>query len=108
MRYRVLIQPGALRSLEAQCEHIAQDNPAAAARWFNRFLTGIEKLSSFPERCPVARESEFAGREIRLWLFGKRRGVRRVYFVIDGDTVRILSIRHASQSEISLEDLLGE
>lgn len=108
MKYRVIFQPRALAQLEEQYRHIAQANPIAAARWFNRFVSTLEGLASFPERCAIARESETAGREIRQLFFGKRAGVRRAYFVIDGETVRILSIRHAARDDAPLEDLLDE
>ena len=108
MNYRVIFQPRALQDLEDQYQHIAKVYPRAAANWFNRFVTAIEGLSQFPERCPIARESELVGKEIRQFLFGKRQGVRRAIFVIDEQTVRILSIRHASQSDIAPEDLLNE
>jgi plasmid stabilization system protein ParE len=106
MKYHVIFQPRALQNLEGQYQHIASHNPRAAARWFNRFVTALEGLSQFPERSPIARESDLTGREIRQLLFGKRQGVRRAFFVIEQQTVRILSIRHASQSEIDPDDLL--
>jgi len=108
MSYRVVFQPRAIANLDEQYQYIAKDNPAAAAQWFNRFVDALEGLSKFPERCPVAPESELVGREIRQFLFGKRSGARRACFAIDGDTVRILCIRHSAQQEASLEDLLGE
>ena len=107
MKYRVIFQPRALSSLEEQYRHIANDNPEAAAKWLNRFVDAIEGLSDKPERCPVARESEHVGIEIRQFLFGKRQGVRRVLFVVDGNTVRILSVRHSAQADVAPDDLLG-
>lgn len=108
MSYRVTFQPRALANLEAQYQYIAEHNPTAAARWFNGIVKALEGLADFPERCPIARESEIAGREIRQLLYGRRSGVRRAYFAIENDTVRILCIRHAAQAEVPLEDLLDE
>lgn len=108
MKYRVIFQPRALAQLEEEYRYITQANPIAAARWFNRFVAALEGLADFPQRCPVARESEAAGREIRQLLFGKRSGVRRAYFVIEHDTVRILSIRHSARVDATPEELLGE
>jgi len=107
MIYRVVFQPRALQQLEEQYQHIAKQNPSAAANWFNRFVTSLESLSQMPERCAIARESELIGKEIRLFLFGKRAGTRRAYFVVEADAVRILAIRHSAQSDIAPEDLLN-
>ena len=108
MNYRVVIQPRALGQLDQQYGFIAKENPVAAARWFNHFVDAIEGLAHFLERCPVARESELAGREIRQLLFGRRAGVHRVYFVIEHDTVRILCIRHSARLDAPLGDLQNE
>ena len=105
MKYRVIIQPRALENLAEQYQHIAAQNPRAATNWFNRFVSALEGLSQFPERCAIARESELLGKEIRQFLFGKRAGMRRVFFVIEDDAVRVLAIRHSAQSDISQGDL---
>ena len=105
MKYRVILQPRARQDIEAQYRQIAIHSPSAAANWFNRILTALEGLSRMPERCAIARESDLVGREIRQFLFGKRAGVRSVLFVIKGDIVRILAVRHSAQSEITAEDL---
>ncbi|MFO0947583.1 MAG: type II toxin-antitoxin system RelE/ParE family toxin [Planctomycetota bacterium] len=104
MTYRVIFQPRAFAQLEDQYRFIAEKNPIAAARWFNRFKKAIEDLSHFPEQFPLARESALARREIRLKIIGKRASARRTYYVIDGDTVRILCIRHSARSDASMED----
>lgn len=107
MTYRVILQPQALQQLEEQYQRVAKQNPRAAANWFNRFVTALESLSQMPERCAVARESELVGREVRQFLFGKRAGTRRAFFVIEDDTVRILAIRHSAQSDVTPEELLS-
>jgi len=108
MSYRIVIQPRALDNLRAQYRYIAAQSPGIADRWFNRFVAAIESLAQHPQRCPIARESAQLGREIRQLLFGKRGGVRRIYFAIVGDEVHVLCVRHAAQSDITAEDLLDE
>lgn len=108
MNYRVVIQPHALANLREQHRFIAASSPQVADRWFNRFVAAIESLAQHPQRCPLARESEQVGREIRQLLVGKRSGVRRAYFVISGDAVHVLCVRHGAQSDVPLEDLLDE
>jgi plasmid stabilization system protein ParE len=108
LKYRVILQPRALRDLDAQFQHIAQRSPETAARWLNRFLNSLEKLANNPERCSIARESGLVGKEVRQALFGKGRGVRRALFVIDADAVRIVCVRHSAQKDLSAEELLDE
>jgi plasmid stabilization system protein ParE len=105
MKYRVIVQPRALADLEAGYEYVALQNQPAATRWLNRFLTAIEDLSDFPERCSIARKSELVGQEIRQLIFGRRPGVWRALFIIDSDAVRVLCIRHGARQDASAEDL---
>ena len=107
MNYRVILQPRALAQLEEQYETIAKESPTAAARWFNGFVTALDGLSDFPQSYPVAAESRIVGREVRQLLFGKRTGIRRAYFVIVDDTVRILSIRHSARNDATHDELFG-
>jgi plasmid stabilization system protein ParE len=107
MNYRVVFQPQALLDLEDQYRYIARDNSLAADRWFNRFVAAIEAIADSPKRYSLAREGQLIGREIRQLLFGKRRGVRRVLFLIESDTVRVLCIRHIAQRDMSADELLG-
>lgn len=90
MNYRVVIQPRALINLREQHRYIAASSPTAADRWFHHMIAALEGLGQHPHRCPVARESEAAGREIRQLLVGKRGGIRRVYFVISSEAVHVL------------------
>lgn len=108
MKHRVIFQPRALRELEEQYQYIAERSPQMAARWFNRFVSSLEGLANNPERYAVAREAGLVKREIRQLLFGKGRGVRRVLFIVERDTVRILCIRHSAQQDLTREQLLGD
>jgi plasmid stabilization system protein ParE len=108
MNYRVVFEPRAVRYLEEQYHYIASQNPRAATKWFNRFAEALQGLSRHPDRYAVARESALVGREIRQMLFGRRGGVHRVFFAVERDTVHILAIRHAAQSDIRPEELTSE
>jgi len=108
MKHRVIFQPRALRELEEQYQYVAGQSPDSAARWFNRFVSALDGLANNPERCAIAREGGLVGREIRQLLFGRGRGVRRALFIVEGDSVRILCIRHSAQQDLTREELLGE
>ena len=60
----------------------------------------IETLADNPSRCILARENHKSDDELRELHFGLgSRPTHRVIFVIDGDAVRVLSVRHAAQDD---------
>jgi hypothetical protein len=65
----------------------------AAERWYMVAMEKIYSLEHFPMRCPVARESEIVGVEIRHLLFGvSSKHTHRVLYEIDGDVVNVLRV----------------
>jgi plasmid stabilization system protein ParE len=77
-----------------------------AVKWYNGILASIESLGGNPDRCALARESERFPYEIRELHFGLgSRPTHRVVFTIRRDTVVVLTVRHAAQADISLEDV---
>jgi hypothetical protein len=68
-------------------------------------MAKINTLETHPERCGIAVESEELAVEIRELLFGKRHGVYRILFQIDGKTVQILRVWHGAREHVSPEDL---
>jgi plasmid stabilization system protein ParE len=78
---------------------------AAGERWFSRLMAKIDRLEAHPSRCAVAAESEDLGVEIRELLVGKRHGIYRILFQIEGRTVLILRLWHGARDRVSPEDL---
>src|SRR5437016_3368345 len=79
--------------------------PRAAVRWFNGLLNVVESLERFPARCGIARESEKAGEEIRQMLYGRRPRVYRILFIIRGEEVYVLHIRHCARQTMPPEEI---
>ena len=50
-----------------------------------------------PLRCPVDPDADAYGDEVRILLHGKRSKKFRIYFVIRGDAVHIVAVRHTAQ-----------
>ena len=76
-------------------------SPAAAARWLGGLTRSMNSLAKNPGRHPLSPDdSEALGCEVRVLLYGRRRGVFRILFAIDGDTVTVLRIRHSAQGPI--------
>jgi plasmid stabilization system protein ParE len=97
MNYRIVIRPLARAEMEEAYEWVRQYSPARAARWYNGLDEAIHSLQAHPERCGLAPEAEAFAEEIRQLLYGKRRGVYRILFTIQGNTVSILSVRHGAR-----------
>jgi hypothetical protein len=54
-----------------------------------------------PERHPVAlNETEQLGFTLREMLYGRRRGVYRILFSLEGDTLTVHSIRHSARGPV--------
>jgi plasmid stabilization system protein ParE len=99
--YRVIVTPIANAEAMEAFDWYAARSHAAAARWHAGLSRAIASLSENPERCPVSEDdSEALGREIRLKLHGRRHGVYRILFVIKGDEVQVLRIRHAARGPL--------
>jgi plasmid stabilization system protein ParE len=72
-------------------------------RWLH---ASIQTLRNKPERYAMAAESDLLAQGLRQLLFGLgRRATHRILFAIDGGTVVVLRVRHASQDALSVDEL---
>ena len=102
MTFRVVIQPRAERDIWAAAQWIEDQSASAAKalRWARSIRARINTLKVYPKRCPVDPDSDAYGEEVRVLLYGKRHGKYRILFTIRGDTVHILTVRHAARRNI--------
>lgn len=100
-RYRVIIQPRAEAAALAAFAWIAERSPDAAARWLAGLRRAIVKLVNNPTLHPPAiEESERFGLPIRQALYGRRRGIYRILYNVEGEVISVLAIRHSAQDTI--------
>lgn len=103
MSYRIKISSVAEAEVDSVFLRLSQiTSPDQARQWYDGLLKAIESLSTLPNRCSLAKENEYFSQEIRQLLYGKKRNVYRILFTVleESSTVRILHIRHSSQSVI--------
>ena len=101
MSYRVVVTARARADTVEALRWLAERSPAAAARWYAGLEKAIAKLSTLPERHPIAEdESEQLGITLRQMLYGRRRGVYRLFFSIEGETVTLHYVRHSARGPI--------
>jgi plasmid stabilization system protein ParE len=93
-RWNVIIEFPAQQDIAEACSWLAERDVSAADRWFDRLYDTIGSLEMFPERCPVAPESKFFGREIREVFHGRRQYKYRILFTVIGYEVHVLHVRH--------------
>lgn len=97
MKYHLVIQPPALDEIENAYLWIKAEAPQSADHWFDGLMAKLETLKEFPERCGLAEENEYFEDEIRQLLYGRRGGVYRILFTIQGNAVHVLHVRHAAR-----------
>jgi plasmid stabilization system protein ParE len=102
MRYRIEISSVAEAEADSAFMSLAQfTSLTKTGQWYSGLLEAIESLAEMPNRCPIARESEYSSQTIRQLLYGKGRSAYRILFTVLEDQavsiVRILHIRHATQ-----------
>ena len=100
MSYRVVITAKARADVVEAFRWMAEQSPVAAARWYAGLEKAIAKLTEMPLRCPIAQdETDQLSVTLRQMLYG-RRGVYRILFSIDGDTVTVHYVRHSARGPI--------
>ena len=86
--------------------------PAAARNWKDGLYQQLATLATHPRRLPIAtQETRRFGRETRQMLYRRTRdsAAYRIFFsiaedVVDGPTVRIIHVRHASRRPLTREE----
>ena len=93
MKYKVIFQDTATRSLERIYAYIAKDSPVNARRYIQKLRVQCATLAHTPKRCPFALENGMDGLEIRHKIYDRY----RIIFTIAAPNVHILEIRHAAR-----------
>lgn len=108
MRFRVVILPQArIRIREAtRFYRVRSGSDEIANRWLDGLLNDLKRLSDRPERFPIANESDQFDFVLRETHYGSGRSkTHRVLFRIVGEMVEILTVRHASQQDVTPDTL---
>jgi plasmid stabilization system protein ParE len=95
--FEVIILPAAERDIGEAYVWIDEYDAEAAIRWYDRLREVIFLLATFPERCPLAPESQFFNREIREIFHGRRQYKYRILFAVGKNEVHILHVRHGAR-----------
>jgi plasmid stabilization system protein ParE len=96
MRYEVILAPDAERDMEETYLYIAEESPDAATAWYNGCIEAVRSLARFPTRSGLAPEAAVFGLDIRHLLYRSH----RILFVVRGQRVHVLHVRHASRQTL--------
>ena len=100
MTFRVEISPQAERDAEAILDWLLSQHAGdTGIRWFLAMEDAIASLGELPNRCPLASENSKVPFEVRQLLYGRKPHIYRILFTIEGQTVKILHIRHARRRQ---------
>lgn len=105
MSFRVVIHESAREGIAEAYRWIESRSHEAAARWLEGLERTIRSLDTFPNRCAKAPESEVVGFEVRQQLYGRRGGKYRILFVVRGDTVHVIEVRHGARRVLGPREL---
>ncbi len=88
MAYRVLYRRRAERDLDRLAE-------GATPEWFDGLCDAIGSLAELPDRCAFVSEPSLRKKGVRHLLYGRGHSVYRILYRVEGETVQILTVRHA-------------
>ncbi len=96
-RFRVIVEVSARQDIEEAYLWLADQSANAAYLWLNDLYQAMERLEFFPERCPLAPETQFFDTRIREIFHGRRQHKYRILFTVKEAEVRILHVRHGAR-----------
>jgi toxin ParE1/3/4 len=92
-RYKVEITRAAKSDIIEIFDHIAKDNPVAAANFVRQLERQILSLKQYPLRCPIIPEAVELKREYRHLLYGAYRTI----FKVSTKSVIIIRVIHGAR-----------
>jgi plasmid stabilization system protein ParE len=97
MTYDVVVESSARKNIDYAFRWMAANiSPESATLWYLDIYGAMDRLKDFPARCGLAIENQFFKEEIRQLICG----MYRILFEIDGETVRVLHIRHSARKPL--------
>ena len=85
-------------------DHISAYSRRAAREQYERILARVEMLREHPGMGKPAQEPEHAERGVRFTSEGKY----YIFFLVEGQELHVLHVRHSARRSVSSFDLFGE
>lgn len=97
MAYRVEFAKSAEVQLEELYLWVVERAPSRGAAWFNGLERAVLSLEQLPRRCRIAPESVDPDLPVRVFNYGRRPHVYRVFFTID-EAIKVVRVVHVRRS----------
>jgi len=91
--------------IDAAVEWLASRDVEYALRWHTELTAAILSLRTQPDRFPMSSDEDLERLGVRELPFGRGRNKYRILFTVTNDTVRVVTVRHASRRPLNVEDL---
>jgi len=110
MAYRVDLARNAEAELEELYLWVVERAPQQGAAWFNGLERAILALDQHPDRCPIAPESIDLDNPVRVFSYGRRPHVYRIFYTVDhgANVVLVVHVRRGARQRPTVEELKGE
>lgn len=82
LAYRAVVTDAAAADLHDLGFYLETKAPHVARRWLRGLMHSIDSLALSPARCALAPEAETFEKELRHLLYGRRRNIYRIVFLI--------------------------
>ena len=97
MSFGVEVTRRAQRDIDRAYAWYRKRSPQGAAAWHTEILAALERLETFPHRCPMAEvETEAFGVEVRQLLCREH----RILFNVEKESVFVLTVRHTKREPL--------
>jgi plasmid stabilization system protein ParE len=98
--YQVELTESAQREINAAYQWLLARTPQHAPLWLEGLAESWQSLSEMPNRCPRAPEADEIKADVRQLLYGKKKGVYRILFIVRDQTVYVLHVRHGAREPL--------
>lgn len=106
MKHHVRVGASAKREIAEAYQWLLDNAPRVhAVAWLDGLQAAVRGLDTMPNRHGLAREAKAGRIDVRQLLYGKRPHVYRVLFIVSGDTVHVLHVRHAARNQLRRGEL---
>jgi plasmid stabilization system protein ParE len=105
MKRRLNITPTALAELEVEYAWLLKRTPQHAPSWYSGLVDQMFALENADRPFKLVPESEAFDRPLYEIRYGSRRHQRRILFIVQGNDIHVVGIRHGARKPLTPDDI---
>jgi plasmid stabilization system protein ParE len=106
-RFAVLIHPGATADIREAYRYMVERSADGAERWHAGLVAFVGSLETFPHSHPLAPEEDDLRAGVRQALYIRPGSTYRLLYVVEGDCVHVIAVRHGARRWLDPGELRG-